>query len=181
MKMANPRAKGIDLDRFAAGTARLSPEFCGLAAAACASKLQEHGHGKPVELSVVGSLTKRVRVDWTEPDERTKGSLGEKATEFAGECIGILLCEKFTEFNVVERSWIGTGFDFWLGRKRDLLFQRKARLEVSALDHGTRGDVDARVRVKEEQIRKGTGSSAGAALIVVSEFKTPIARLERHA
>src|SRR3546814_6682035 len=40
--------------------------------------------------------------------------------------------------------YIGTGFDFWLGKKRALLFQNKARLEISAMDHGNNGDVDAR-------------------------------------
>jgi hypothetical protein len=152
-----------------------------MAAAACAIKLKEHGHPQPAELAYEGSYSGTISVDWTDPDPRTRASLGEKATEFAGECLGILLSEQLTEFNVVERSFIGTGFDFWLGKKRDLLFQRKARLETSAMDRGANSDVDARVRRKQLQVTRGTRSSFGASVIIVSNLREAFAKVVRDA
>jgi hypothetical protein len=179
--MPRLRRKQISLARFAAGTARLSPEYCGIVAAAWASKLKQHGHGRPATLLIEGAYNETISVKWEDPDPRTELSLGEKAIEFAGECIGILLSEKLTEFNVVERSWIGTGFDFWLGMKKDPLFQRKARLEISALDHGGNADIDGRVKKKQAQVDKGSHSTSGSALIVVSQLQRPVAKVVRHA
>ena len=102
--MARARPKQINLERFAAGTARLSPEYCRFVAAACALKFKQHGHPQPAAIAVDGICNETVHVNWEHPDARTERSLGDKATEFAGECIGIVLCEKLTEFNVVERS-----------------------------------------------------------------------------
>jgi hypothetical protein len=175
------RAKHINLTKFASGTARLSPEFCGMIAAACALKLKQNAHPQPAILAIEGSYTETVTIGWDEPDARTEGSFGEKATEFAGECLGIAVTEKLTEFNVVERSFIGTGFDFWLGRKRDLLFQRKARLEISGMDDGDPTEIQARVKRKQNQVDKGTVNNSLRALIVVSQFTRPVAKVIRHA
>ena len=179
--MAQIRPKQINLARFAAGTARLSPEYCRFVAAACALKLKQHGHPQPAKLTVNGIFDETIDVSWEHPDPRTHQSFGDKATEFAGECIGIAICEKLTDFNVVERSYIGTGFDFWLGKKKDPLFQRKARLELSGIDEGGNADIEARVRRKESQISAGLGSKAGGALIIVSEFRRSVAKVVRHA
>ncbi|MEA2707872.1 MAG: hypothetical protein QOF78_473 [Phycisphaerales bacterium] len=179
--MPRVRTKQVSLARFAHGTARLSPEYCGFVAAACASKFKQHGHSKPAQLRVEGAYNETINVAWDEPDARTEGSLGEKATEFAGECIGIVLSEKLTAFNVVERSWIGTGFDFWLGKKKDPLFQRKARLETSGLDDGGNADIDTRVSRKKRQVGAGSHSSCGECLIIVSQFRRPIAKVVRDA
>src|SRR6266436_5364874 len=159
--MARLYKKQISLSKFANGTGRLSPEYCAFVAAACASKFRQYGHPKPAELLIEGSYNETIRLVWEEPDPRTEGSLGEKATEFAGEFIGIVLSAKLTEFNVIERSWIGTGFDFWLGKKKDPLFQRKARLETSGLDHGGNSEIDARCKRKKVQVDNGSHSGAG--------------------
>jgi hypothetical protein len=181
MKPRHLRAKRIDLAKFANGTARLSKEFCQYAAAAAALKLKQHSHNQPANLSVDGSFNETISVVWSDPDPRNTTTFANNATELAGECIGIALCEKLTDFNVVERSYIGTGFDFWLGRKRDRLFQRKARLEISATDAGGLREIDARVKAKQRQTQQGSGSGIGVALIVVSDFSMPASRVVKHA
>jgi len=143
--------------------------------------LDKHKHPRPAPLSVSGICDEVIFIEWEQPDPRTKSTWGEKATEFAGECIGIALCEKLTEFNVVERSFINSGFDFWLGMKRDMLFQRKASLELSGIDQGSPAQVDARVRKIEQQVSASSATRTGEVLIVVSEFKSPIAKVVRHA
>lgn len=179
--MTKARTKQISLTRFATGTARLSPEYCTFVAAACALKLKQHGHPATASFVLKGAFNETVNFKWEEPDPRSADSFAEKATEFAGECVGILLCEKLTEFNVVERSWINSGFDFWLGLKKDPLFQHKARLEMSGIDNGSDAEIAARVRKKEAQVNAGSESSSGNALIVVSQFQRPVATVVRYA
>jgi hypothetical protein len=76
-----------------------------------------------------------------------------------------------TGLTILERSRKGTGFDWWLGND-DNLFQKKARLEVSGILHGSTRRINSRVQARLRQ----TGQSDDLALtayVVVVEFGTP--------
>jgi len=66
-------------------------------------------------------------------------------------CIAILLALKLTDYTIVEKSARKNGFDYWLGKKDDILFQKKARLEISGIFNGSEKDINKRYNVKVKQ------------------------------
>jgi hypothetical protein len=80
---------------------------------------------------------------------------------------------------VIERSvkGKGLGFDFWLGNisNQDRLFQRKARLEVSGIRHGSASQIKYRVNIKLKQITPSDLVAPGYVCVV--EFSTPQAQI----
>ena len=89
--------------------------------------------------------------------------------------IAILLANREFEHEVIEASWIGTGFDYWLGDEDGKTFQRKRRLEISGIRHGNERDVNARVNEKLRQTDPSDKLGLTAYVIVV-EFSQPAAR-----
>ena len=83
-----------------------------------------------------------------------------------------------TEYHVVQRSWKGTGFDYWLGLKEDELFQNAARLEVSGIRQGGDKDMEKRIKQKTDQISKSDRMRLPAFVVVV-EFGRPLAAVVR--
>ena len=79
-----------------------------------------------------------------------------------------------TDYHIVQRSRKGTGFDYWLGLKDDILFQHAARLEVSGIRQGNGKQVEARVSQKRKQTEQSKGLRIPAYVVVV-EFGTPVA------
>lgn len=126
-------------------------------------------------MSLVGEVTNSVSLSWTQPiDDQLDRTYADQqeATEHAAECMAILLAMKITEFTVVERSVKGTGFDYWLGYPTDILFQRKARLEIS----GTFVDNDKELERRFNEKCKQTAASDGTGLpayISVTAFSQP--------
>ncbi|BAU14873.1 hypothetical protein LEP3755_54280 [Leptolyngbya sp. NIES-3755] len=99
----------------------------------------------------------------------------------AWECQGVafLLILQLTDLTVIERSRKGTGFDYWLGSQDSattLPFERMARLEVSGIRRGNRGQVNTRVKQKIEQTRTSDAQGLPAYIIVV-EFSRPISMI----
>ena len=90
-----------------------------------------------------------------------------------GACgVAILLVQLLTGYKAVQQSVRGDGFDFWLGRKGKLPFDRKARLEVSGLRHGTDTDIKERREYKIKQTKQSDNTGLKA-LIVIVEFGRP--------
>ena len=86
-----------------------------------------------------------------------------------------MLVRTLTDFTVIERSFKGPGFDYWLGHD-DGLFQGKARLEVSGIRNGTEAQVNQRVKEKLNQITPSDHTGLPAYIVVV-EFKQPQSRV----
>jgi hypothetical protein len=99
----------------------------------------------------------------------------EETTEYAAYGIAILLIMEITAFTVIRRSRKGTGFDYWLGKKDDLLFQDAARLEVSGMLKAEASAITARVKQKVQQTVPTDGTLP--AYIVVVEFSNPVAHM----
>ena len=80
---------------------------------------------------------------------------------------------------MIESSWRGTGFDYWLGEESENTMQRKARLEVSGIRNDTASVVHARVRRKIDQISPSALTYPGMpGFVIVVEFGTPLAQVE---
>jgi hypothetical protein len=99
------------------------------------------------------------------------------ATEQGAYGIAALLITRLTSLTVVERSVKGTGFDFWLGSKDrpGLLFQKRARLEVSGIRKGSVSAVAARMSAKLKQVSRCC--SPLPAYVAVVEFGEPRCRV----
>jgi hypothetical protein len=151
---------------------------CAEAAAVC---LNEQGHDAPTKLQIGGLTPSEVEIDWNPLDEtmvRFNADM-EVATEYGAYAIAALLMPHLTGLTVIERSvkGKGLGFDFWLGdiSDQDRLFQRKARLEVSGIRHGSASQLKYRVNIKLKQITPSDLVAPGYVCVV--EFSTPQAQI----
>ena len=100
----------------------------------------------------------------------------EYTTEHGAVGIAILLAKEEIGYEVIRRSWKGTGFDYWLGDESHEPFQNKARLEVSGIRNGDTGTLNARVNQKLRQVTRSDNLELSAYVIVV-EFGQPTARI----
>lgn len=92
--------------------------------------------------------------------------------EHGAICLSIVLIAALTPYVVIERSRKGTGIDYWLGDGQSVLFQKKARLEVSGILKGNETSLKNRYAAKVEQTKK-TDVTQLPAYISVIEFGTP--------
>lgn len=96
-----------------------------------------------------------------------------ETTEQGAVCLSILLTKYLTDYTIVERSWRGTGIDYWLGYSDDPLFQRAARLEISGIKIETSANtVFSRYGQKANQVSQSDQTELPAYISVV-EFGTP--------
>ena len=102
-----------------------------------------------------------------------------RATEMGAEAVAILLVKSATPYQAVEASALGTGFDFWLGDGSDILFQRKARLEISGIRNGSDADIARRSAAKLRQTRQSDDTQIPAYVVVV-EFGRPLAEVHQR-
>jgi hypothetical protein len=114
------------------------------AAAVC---LESQRHLPGVSLEVRGNSEASFDLSWLQTTDQVRRTWNDEteATEYGACAVAVLLVLKLTEWTVIERSWEGTGFDYWLGEQRGVLFQRRACLEVSGIRRGNDSDVRRRV------------------------------------
>ena len=74
---------------------------------------------------------------------------------------------------------LGTGFDYWLGDKDSVLFQKKARLEVSGILKGDDTAISRRYTSKVEQTHKSDELQLPAYISVI-EFSRPKALFNKR-
>ena len=90
-----------------------------------------------------------------------------------------MLAKTLTQYTIIERSRKGTGVDYWLGASDDVLFQRKARLEVSGIFKGNEKDVARRFAEKVMQTASSDSTELPVFISVV-EFGTPMANFNKR-
>jgi hypothetical protein len=146
------------------------------AAAVC---LEDQGHGSEVALRVTGEFRELYLLQGLDVTDQMRATYDpEEATEFGAYGIAILLMRDLTGLTV-QRAFKGGGFDYWLGIvDEDRPFANMARLEVSGIRRGKRGQIAARVKEKLEQVRRSDGLLT--AYVVVVEFSAPLVRVERR-
>jgi hypothetical protein len=180
--MRNRRAKDLvlDLASLAKGMPALTPAMGRVQAECAAVCLNEHKHGQEVDLSVGYTKPRTYRLrrqPVTQQMQQTHNDLDD-AVEFAACGVAILLVRDLTGLTVIERSWKGTGFDYWMGEGTEsgLPFQNMARLEVSGIRRGTPGQIATRVQKKKAQTKRSDATGYKAYAIVV-EFSRPHAEV----
>ena len=179
---ANPVGLGslLDLSTLQSGCAGITPVWGASLAEAASVALVAQGHRSPHLLEVSGTFAHLHTLYWlsvTAQMQRCWNDLDE-AAEHGAYGIAALLVAEHTTYEVVERSYKGTGFDYWLGPKdaAPVLFQHTARLEVSGIGRGDDSAVKARVRKKLKQTAP-TDPTGLPAIVVVVEYGRPQARV----
>lgn len=174
----------VDLSLLSSGIIpALTPLMGGVLEEACVLEFEEHGgHRSGVTLTVMGDYQTTVSITWklTVSDTMRRCYAEPKdCTEWAACGLALLLLRQLTTFTAVERSFIGTGFDYWLGSLEDVdknIFLKKARLEVSGIRRGSDTDLKSRVQQKLKQIRESPPNQLPA-YVSVTEFGQPISNL----
>jgi len=167
----------IDLEKLKEGMPGATKPWGASIAEAAAVCLDERGHSCGVHLTVTGSFEASFVLKWGPVTDQMKRCYNdaEVTTELGAYGVSFLLITSLTKHAVIERSWKGTGFDYWLGSQKRNLFQRKARLEVSGIRSGDETDIRRRVEVKKRQTAPTDG--ALPAYVVVVEFGKPASRV----
>lgn len=162
----------LNLQSLNQGLPAITPAFGAAIAEAGAICLTDEAHEPGVILEVEGEFSTRFQLNWQPATEQARRCWNDEeyTTEQAAYGIAFLLILQLTDLTVIERSRKGTGFDYWLGNQNStatLPFQRMARLEVSGIRKGNRGQINARVKQKTEQTRASDAEGLPAYIIVV--------------
>lgn len=164
------------------GIPALTEAWSGVLEEASIFCLNKESHNSGVIITVDGIFNRQYSVVWSRiVDETMKRCYGDKedAVQWAACGIAILLILNSTNFNVIERSKKGTGFDYWLGNKEDIevnIFLGKARLEVSGIQRGSDSEISRRIKIKLAQTDKSDEMNLPVYAIVV-EFSRPHSRV----
>ena len=172
----------LDLNRLAAGCIPAITEAQGaMLAEAAGVCLESQGHVQNVRLTVVGGKRTGYMLTWLSVSKDGADNAWNDdvyATEHGAVGIAILLIREETEYEVIQSSRRGTGFDYWLGQRDERPFQRKARMEVSGI---RRGDLRARRRRVREKLAQMSPSDdlnlPGYAVVI--EFGQPAAEIAK--
>ena len=142
--------------------------------------LEDQGHRNITGMLIVGDCNENCSLSWrTAPDIEDSWQDKEQATEFGAYGIAILIVVKLMGFERVQRSYKGTGFDFWVGNNaHGFLFQNKTKLEVSGILKGASSDISSREKKKVDQVRRFE-TNRSPAIIIIVEFGAPQARVKK--
>jgi hypothetical protein len=142
------KIKDLMLSELGKGMPGITPEYGECLAQAASICLEDQKHKSGVLLHVDGNFIRKFSLIWAPTTDQMRDCWGdvEFATEQGAYAIAALLVPTLTELTFFERSRKGTGIDYWLGSNEDLLFQKKARLEVSGIRKGNESEIRARLK-----------------------------------
>jgi hypothetical protein len=145
----------------------------------CVVCLHRSNHLSETIISIGGDIEISYSLEWNiqftdQLDRSWKDQI--YATEHGAVCIAILIALKLTDYTILERSIRTTGFDYWLGNKDDdgILFQKKARLEISGIFKGDKKSIKKRVDLKLTQTNQSDSLNIPAYISII-EFSEPCA------
>jgi len=172
-----PELNLSDLEKKILGISRARSAMMVETACVC---LEDQKHSSGVAMKVDGDFDAAFTLSWNAASDamRRAWADSQEATEEGACGIAALIIPELTEYKIVERARKGPHFDYWLGPKEGdpgILFQNKARLEISGIRCGQEKEIKARVKQKKKQVRLSTVPLPGFAAIV--EFSQPLSRL----
>ncbi len=144
---------------------------------ACKVCLEQQHHRSGVELGVEGVAEQSFQLVWQTPiteEIRRSWEDAEEATEEGACALAFWVVLEMHDLTVIRRSRKSTGFDYWLARRDEQLFQDAARLEISGIRQGTNAAIKNRVRERGRQTQQSDKAlSHLPAYVVVVEFSQP--------
>ncbi|MHB9131556.1 MAG: hypothetical protein ACYDBB_10770 [Armatimonadota bacterium] len=176
--MESEQIKDMRLHWLGTGAPALTPAQGEVLAHSAAISLESCTHHSGVSITVDGDFSAQYRLRWRPTTDQMRRCYNDEevATEHGAYGIAILLLRDLAGYTVVERSRKGTGFDYWLGDDDDLLFQKKARLEVSGSRSQNATTLTSRVKQKVKQTAPSDNTGLPAYIAVVG-FADPCAEV----
>lgn len=175
-RFAASMMKELDIEIIKQGMPGITPVIGSYLYENCLVCLNNAGHTDGVNLQVQGLQQDNLRLHWSgEISEQALRSYQDdfETTEQGAICLSVLIAKQLTNYTVVERSWRGTGIDYWLGYDDDPLFQRAARLEISGIKAETPANsIRMRYEQKVNQTRLSDDTELSAYISII-EFSTP--------
>lgn len=144
-------------------------------------KRQEHSN-LGTQLEVKGDYDMQVTLTWEDIYNEQINNAWQnqnEATEHGAECIAVLLALNLTDYTVIQRSKKYDGFDYWLGKSNDPLFQKKARLEISGI-YDNSIEVNRRFKIKLTQTDQSDHVKLPAYVGIV-EFSNPLIKFGKKS
>jgi hypothetical protein len=145
-------------------------------------EINKHPQGKLFVIE--GDVTNEFNIVWEAANGLHKAWRDyQDTTEVAATGIAVHIILNHTDYTVIERSWKGTAFDYWLGKKSETdhsLFQNLAKLEVSGiLKENEKNKLESRVNKKIEQVEKFKHKyPVAVAYIIIVEFSLPKSQVQ---
>lgn len=168
--------KNINLELIKEGMPGITPAIGSYLYENCLVSLDQSGHTSGTEFQVNGLRNEIYHLCWEGQitNQMTRSYTDDiETTEQGAVCISVLMAKRLTDYNVIERSWRGTGIDYWLGYESDPLMQRVARLEVSGIKtESATNTVSGRYEQKARQTELSDDTLLPAYISVV-EFSSP--------
>lgn len=171
-----PKATKFSLDIIKKGMPGITPAIGNYLYENCLVGLNQSGHTSGTKLHVNGLREETCQLCWegqiTEQMIRSYTDDNE-TTEQGAVCVSVLMAKRLTDYTVIERSWRGTGIDYWLGYESDPLMQRVARLEISGIKKESDiNTVPTRYQQKAKQTEMSDSTNLPAYISIV-EFSNP--------
>ena len=143
--------------------------------------MDNQGHKSGKEIKIEGDLEGQFKLVWREVTQQIRSSRNdlEDAVEGGAYCLAMLVIEKLTSLKVNKQSQKRTGFDYWLGKENKEGVQGLARLEVSGILKGTKGQINQRLKEKMRQTQKSDNLNIPAYIVIV-EFSQPIIKIKKR-
>jgi hypothetical protein len=160
---------------------KLSAIRCADFSEAASVCLDNQGHKSGKEIIIEGDLEGQFKLVWEEVTAQIRSSRNdlEDAVEGGAYCLAMLVIEKLTSLKVTKQSQKRTGFDYWLGKGKEEGVQGLARLEVSGILKGTKGQINQRLKEKMQQTQKSDNLNIPAYIVIV-EFSQPIMKIKKR-
>jgi len=161
----------------------LSAGKCAALAEAASVCLESQQHLSGVELQITGDYKEIIVLNWNKVDLKTRQTWQNltESVEDAAYGLAILVIWKITPYKIIKQSFKGSGFDYWLGHKKqiDFPFQETARLEVSGILKGTKSQINQRLKEKLEQTEKSDNLKLPA-FVIIAEFSAPLVKIKKR-
>ena len=171
-----PYSQKLSLEIIKEGMPGITPVIGNYLYENCLVSLNMSAHTSGTNLYVDGLCAKTYQLYWDGQitDQMTRSYTDDiETTEQGAVCISLLMAKQLTDYTVIERSWRGTGIDYWLGDESDPLMQRVARLEISGIKvESETNTVSARYQQKIKQTELSDSTNLPAYISIV-EFSNP--------
>jgi hypothetical protein len=158
----------------------ITPDYASVISACAGICLKHHDHETFVTLKLEGSRQANVAMTWREPVAAEIACYGQASDpdviRWAAECVAIRVIAHVLGLHVVEKSWRGTGFDFWLVHSHvsQWTWSDLVRLEVSGILEDNEVELRRRLREKLAQMAPTDPIMGYAAIVMFGALKVNV-------
>jgi hypothetical protein len=141
--------------------------------------LESQHHHSPAKLTIKGISNDTIDLLWSKTVNKKGWREAKYYTEAGALAVAMFLAINYTDYDEIEQSQIGTGFEYFLSysenhAKHDPINFFQAKLEVSGILNGTLSQIETRIRSKSAQCQSSCSTWNIPGYVSVTEFSTPV-------